>query len=176
MKFLAKKAVGGDPDFSIIKTDKKLSGDAGLLPIGVNHTLALFDVMEQVDNGQVPGTDKMDKAGREGFKKKLMEDYLKDMGSYGFDAKSAAQIYYDAKSGYKSKQMVGKVKEGIEWGKSMGVGASNDEQRAKSRNVLLYRNFATGSDNYSINDGIMGNENPQVTGIRKMFAQYINNK
>lgn len=164
---------GGDPDFSQVKADKNIKSD-GLLPVGVNHTLALFDVLEQVDAGEIPGTDKMDKAAREGLKKKLTEDYLKDMGSYGFDPKQAAQIYFDAKRGYKTKEAFGMVKQALTTNASGGFGDSNDEQRKKSRNVLLYRNFATGGNNYQINDGVLGEENPQVTGIRKMFANYIN--
>lgn len=176
MKALAlRNLLTNDPDFSSLRTDKNTANQPGLLPVGVNHTLALFDVMDQVDQGKIPGTDKMDKAGKEGFKKKLAEDYIKDMGDYGFTPEAAQQIYHEAKRGYKTNSFSGNVKEGLRWNKSQGVGDSNDEMRKKSRDRLVYRNFATGAKPYVFKDGVI-DEPKEMTKTRMMVAEYLSKK
>ena len=165
----------GDPDFSTIKPDKATAGKPGLMPVGVNHTLALFDVLTQIDEGKIPGTDKMDKAAKEGFKQTVLTDYSKDMGAYGFTPEQAKQIYYDVKGGYKTNNFGETVRSGLKWNASQGAGESNDEMRSKSQRALVYRNYGTGSDNYVYKDGIM-DEPQEMKDRRQAIAAFLAQK
>lgn len=168
-------AKSGDPDFSSVMPDKATVGKPGMMPVGVNHTLALFDVLTQIDEGKIPGTEKMDKNGKESYKKKVFEDYTKDMGSYGFTPDQAKQIYYDVKGGYKTNNFGSLVKEGLRWNASQGAGESNDEMRIKSQRVLIHRNYGTGSDSYVYKDGTI-DEPPEIKERRQMIANYLTQK
>ncbi len=158
--------LGSDPDFSTIKPDKATAGKPGMAPVGVNHTLAVFDVLNQIDEGKIPGSDKMDKAGKDYFKKKVLDDYAKDMGSYGFTPEQAKQIYYDVKGGYKTNNFSSTVRDALKWNTSQGAGESNEDMRSKSQRVLVYRNYGTGADNYVYKDGVV--DEPQDMKDRRL--------
>lgn len=166
---------GGDPDFSSVMPDKATAGKPGMMPVGVNHTLALFDVLTQIDEGKIPGTDKMDKSGKESYKQKVLQDYTKDMGSYGFTPDQVKQIYYDVKGGYKTNNFGTTVRGGLQWNTSQGAGETNDEMRTKSQRVLIHRNYGTGSDNYVYKEGTI-DEPQEMKDRRQMIANFLAQK